>query len=35
MSYKTFPPLQNPESYNLDMVLKAVQNSKSTSHAGE
>jgi arylsulfatase len=35
MSYKTFPPLQNPESYNLDMVLKAVQDSKSTSHAGD
>jgi arylsulfatase len=35
MSYKTFPPLQSPESYNLDMILKAVQAAKSTSHAGD
>lgn len=25
MSYKTFPPLQAPETYNLDMILKQVQ----------
>ena len=25
MSYKTFPPLQAPETYNLDGILKAVQ----------
>jgi arylsulfatase A-like enzyme len=26
-SYKAFPPLQAPESYNLDQVLQAVKNS--------
>jgi arylsulfatase len=26
MSYKTFPPLQAPETYNLDGILKEVQN---------
>jgi arylsulfatase len=35
MSYKEFPPLQNPESYNLDSIIKAVQEAKTTSHAGE
>jgi hypothetical protein len=25
MSYKTFPPLQAPEVYNLDGMLKAIQ----------
>jgi hypothetical protein len=25
MSYKKFPPLQAPETYNLDGILKAVQ----------
>jgi arylsulfatase A-like enzyme len=25
MSYKTFPPLQAPETWNLDMILKMVQ----------
>jgi arylsulfatase len=27
MTYKTFPPLQAPETYNLDGILKAVQAS--------
>ena len=27
MSYKTFPPLQAPETYNLDGILKQVQAS--------
>jgi arylsulfatase len=35
MSYKEFPPLQAPESYNLDMILKQVQAAKTSSHAGE
>jgi arylsulfatase A-like enzyme len=26
MSYKTYPPLQAPETYNLDGILKAVQD---------
>ena len=25
MSYKEFPPLQAPESYNLDGILKQIQ----------
>ena len=25
MSYKKFPPLQAPETYNLDGILKAVE----------
>jgi arylsulfatase len=25
MSYKTFPPLQAPETYNLEGILKQVQ----------
>jgi arylsulfatase len=25
MSYKTYPPLQAPETYNLEGILKAVQ----------
>jgi arylsulfatase A-like enzyme len=32
MSYKTFPPLQAPETYNLDGILKAVQ---AGSHASD
>jgi arylsulfatase len=35
MSYKEYPPLQAPETYNLDMILKQLQAAKSTSHAGE
>jgi hypothetical protein len=27
MSYKTYPPLQAPETYNLDGILKAIQAS--------
>jgi hypothetical protein len=27
MSYKTFPPLQAPETYNLDGILETVQES--------
>jgi arylsulfatase A-like enzyme len=32
MSYKTFPPLQAPETYNLDGILKQVQ---AASHASD
>jgi arylsulfatase A-like enzyme len=31
MSYKTFPPLQAPETYNLDGILKAIQASNHPS----
>ncbi len=27
MSYKTFPPMQAPETYNLDGILKEMQDS--------
>ena len=33
MSYKKFPPLQAPETYNLDGILKAMEASKS--HASD
>ena len=29
MSYKEFPPLQAPETYNLDGILKAVQSART------
>jgi arylsulfatase len=29
MSYKTFPPLQAPETYNLDGILKAIQSANT------
>jgi arylsulfatase A-like enzyme len=29
MSYKTFPPLQAPETYNLDGILKAIQAART------
>ena len=32
MSYKTFPPMQAPETWNLDMILKQVQ---SAGHASD
>jgi arylsulfatase len=33
MSYKTFPPLQAAETYNLDGILKAIQ--ASNKHPSE
>jgi arylsulfatase len=30
LSYKEFPPLQNPESYNLDQVIREVQDAKGS-----
>ena len=33
LSYKEFPPLQAPETYNLDSILKAVQ--QSSTHPSE
>jgi hypothetical protein len=35
MSYKVFPPLQAPETYNLDGILAEMKNSKTISHVGE
>ena len=34
-TYITFPPLQDPASYNLEQVMQQVKNMKTTSHAGE
>jgi arylsulfatase A-like enzyme len=34
-TYRTFPSLQIPASYNLDQVIEAMQNAKHISHAGE
>ena len=35
MSYKEFPALQTPASYNLDQIITEMQESDNTSHAGE
>lgn len=35
MTYKQFPALQAPSSYNLDQIIQQMQESKTTSHAGE
>jgi len=34
-TYKFFPPLQDPSSYNLDQIITEMKNSKTVSHAGE
>ena len=34
-TYKTFPSLQAPASYNLDQVIKAMQDAKHVGHASE
>jgi arylsulfatase len=34
MSYKEFPALQVPSSYNLDQIITAMQESNTGSHAG-
>jgi arylsulfatase len=31
MSYKTYPPLQAPETYNLDGILRQIQSQRSKS----
>ena len=31
MSYKEFPPMQAPETYNLDGILKAIQGGQHGS----
>lgn len=35
MSYKQFPALQTPSSYNLDQIITQMKESKTGSHAGE
>ncbi len=34
-SYRTYPPMQSPESYNLEQVIQQIKNQKNISHAGE
>ena len=34
-TYRTFPSLQIPASYNLDNIINAMQDAKHLSHAGE
>ena len=34
-TYRTFPSLQTPASYNLDQVIEAMKSARSISHAGE
>jgi len=34
MSYKEFPALQTPSSYNLDQIITQMQESNTGSHAG-
>jgi len=35
MTYKEFPPLQAPNTLNLDAVLAAVRRGGSAGHSGE
>ena len=34
-SYHTFPPMQDPSSYNLEDVIQRVKNMNTSSHAGQ
>ena len=34
-TYKQFPPLQAPESYNLDQVVAELKASRTASHVGQ
>ena len=34
-SYKTYPPLQAPEAYNLDGIIAEMKASRTASHVGE
>jgi arylsulfatase len=34
-TYNEYPPMQDPESYNLDQVIAQVKAMKTVSHAGE
>ena len=35
MTYKEFPPLQAPETYNLDGILAEMKAARTASHVGE
>jgi len=34
-SYRDFPPMQDPSSYNLEDVIQQVKNMNTSSHAGQ
>jgi hypothetical protein len=34
-SYREFPPMQSPSSYNLDQVIEEVKSHRHTGHPGE
>jgi len=34
-TYKAFPPLQAPSSYNLDQVIQELRDAKTGSHVGQ
>jgi arylsulfatase len=34
-SYRDFPPMQDPASYNLTQVIQQIKEQKNVSHAGE
>ena len=34
-TFRTFPALQAPASYNLDQIIQAMQEARTISHAGE
>ena len=34
-SYATYPPMQDPASYNLSQVIQQIKEQKNISHSGE
>jgi hypothetical protein len=34
-TYGPYPPMQDPETYNLTQVIQQIKNQHSASHAGE
>ena len=34
-TFRTFPALQAPASYNLDQIIQAMQEARTISHAGD
>jgi len=34
-SYLTYPPLQNPETYNLEQIIAQMKTARVISHPGE
>jgi len=34
-SYRAYPPMQDPETYNLDQVIQQIKEQRTTSHGGD